>query len=96
MTVQMPNLSKFSFLFYQCTVVESKQITVFTKLTIPRKQQKKAGLQKGAENAAEAICCPIFKGRWQMLWFPYISIVSGWHKTQPTAWTGSVTFYFYK
>ncbi len=65
-------------------------------LTTPRKQQTNVGLQKGAENAAEAICCPIFKGRWQMLWFLYISIVSGWHKTQPTACVDRICyFYFY-
>jgi hypothetical protein len=52
MTVQMPNL----------TLVVTKRITVYTKLTIPRKQRTKACLQIDTEHASEAICCPIFKG----------------------------------
>jgi hypothetical protein len=40
---------------------------VFTEFTYPRKQQKKVGLQKGIENAAEPFCCLVLKGSRQML-----------------------------
>jgi hypothetical protein len=44
--------------------------------TILRKQQTKVGLHKGTENATEPICCPVLKGRRQMLRCLYSYIVS--------------------
>ncbi len=41
----------------------TQNCVIYTKLTIPKKQQTNVGLQKGKANAAEAICCPISKGR---------------------------------
>ncbi len=54
------------------------QILSIKKFTSPRKQQTKMGLQKGTENAAESICCPVLKLRRQMHCCLYCQIVSGY------------------